>query len=1263
MKTVPGSSLVVALCALVSLFHPGVVGATLAKFSPAKPVMQQYTKAPLTAGASTPALVMLLLDTSKSMNFNAHQTVDSYGFHTGTGICRDTTKKFYGYFDPEQNYALKDDISKNKQYWAPSTGSGTTGGSELNCLYMRRIDIARKALTGGRLATTEEITIPSGKTMLRTEGGRYVLIDEERVSGMLQAIDGKVRLGLTILDYTNKGGIVVHPVSKYPSENTAEIIATINNVTPWGGSPLAEALWTIRGYFTQKKEGDSDSGPRYYSDSHPKSDQIPEILINNAWTRFGATADVPELIPVSYSVGGEWDPFYDKESKKRMDCSSKAVVIISDGESMLDVDLPGDVKDADEDGDITAGFGGEKVEMSTFLDDVAFLLNKKDSSAADPINREMTLDVYTLFLYGDARDDKHYFDIPWDGAALLKDTAENTEKGLATRADSGDEIVTALQDVFGAVNQGEASGGAVATGIGRGAGAVYQGMYRPSMDAGVDLVSKERKTVSWVGDVQALLTDGYGNLREDTNGNQKLDMKEDYIVKLVYDGTVTVAERFWDKNGSGVSKDAVKVDTKALDEVAWLWSAQSWLKGITSPLTQGYKVDNGRYLFTSIDGAAHPFTTGEMGDFWEYFLNTGATLGSKDLNNDGEVNAEDAQILVEYIRGVEHTGLRSRNVDGHILRLGDIINSSPVMVQSPADNYDIRYNDGSYRAFKRKYANRRTMVYVGGNDGIFHAFNGGFFVDRYLDDKGTPDINDDVPWQNKFWRALDEDGKPSDTGLALGQEMWGYVPQNLLPHLLWLAQEKYDHIYYNDLKPRVFDAKLWGTGDDVHVGGWGTLLIGGMRFGGGPIEVTVGGVKKIMRSAYYIFDITDPEQKPVLLDEFTVDDEDRFSFTTVYPAIVPVKREVGGKAVLHWYFAVGNGPTSLRGESDQKGAVLIRKFVDQISSTTTSIWDNGETRIVIDEENSFISDPYAVDLQRGTNVGAFSTDALYFGSVSGSFTDEEAVGGSWSGKMYRLWISGREATAPENPELWQKSVFFDAEAPISTAPLMSLDNGGTPWLYFGTGRLFDLADENNKNQQSFYAVKEIQLKSGRFQDDSIDGDTLANISTVKVASKDKNGDEAGSAAEALVENYGLVNSFAGLKRDISGKSGWKMDFADTGERLLATPSIFAGVLLFTGFVPGEDMCDTMGTSNIYLRYYTTGTAFWKPIASEEVDADNSGKISVHGRLGEAGILFGDNGTATAVFKSDDAAIPTVKLKTPLPFRSHRISWKDWIGDK
>lgn len=158
-------------------------------------------------------------------------------------------------------------------------------------------------------------------------------------------------------------------------------------------------------------------------------------------------------------------------------------------------------------------------------------------------------------------------------------------------------------------------------------------------------------------------------------------------------------------------------------------------------------------------------------------------------------------------------------------KLGDLIHSAPQVVASPSDRYDAKYGDLSYQAYLVKYANRRQVIYAGANDGMLHAFNGGYYHPG--DDPATGTSGSPITEHGWFTRT------PTDNsaGPLLGDELWGFIPQQLLPHLQWLTRTDYQHVYYVDLQPTIADVRIF-TPDVDHPNGWGTILIGGMRLGG-----------------------------------------------------------------------------------------------------------------------------------------------------------------------------------------------------------------------------------------------------------------------------------------------------------------------------------------------------------------------------------------------------------------------------------------------
>jgi type IV pilus assembly protein PilY1 len=431
-----------------------------------------------------------------------------------------------------------------------------------------------------------------------------------------------------------------------------------------------------------------------------------------------------------------------------------------------------------------------------------------------------------------------------------------------------------------------------------------------------------------------MLVDAFGNVREDTNGNAQLDLVDDYII--TFEGETVV--KYKDINGDGQLTDfdlnhADQINvTGDIMSIQHLWSSSDWLNTLLDPnviVQRTYaSTDSKRYIFSFADADGDMIAdSGEQVAFESPALPAVADLSDQSkiypyisvypwlsatapsYINDQRIACEAAAAacgpfhdflqrqtlrVVNFIRGEDQGAytsggfgasdytiptFRSRQVDYNddstldTWRMSDIVNSTPTLVSAPAEKYDQIYGDSSYATFFNQYRNRRNVVYVGANDGMFHAFNAGFYNSSL----------------KKFELQLN-----AETQYPLGAEIWAYVPHNLLPHLYWLTDVDYEHVYYVDLKPRVFDAKIFPA-DATHPGGWGTVLVGAMRFGGGEIgadlDKTDGSLAfdaatdRKMSSAYFIMDITDPESPPVLLAEITLSD---LGYTTNYPVVLPI---------------------------------------------------------------------------------------------------------------------------------------------------------------------------------------------------------------------------------------------------------------------------------------------------------------------------------------------------------------------------------------
>ncbi|MBW2072778.1 MAG: hypothetical protein JRI89_16210, partial [Deltaproteobacteria bacterium] len=660
-----------------------------------------------------------------------------------------------------------------------------------------------------------------------------------------------------------------------------------------------------------------------------------------------------------------------------------------------------------------------------------------------------------------------------------------------------DGLSKAFTDILKRASSGTAA--SVISNTRAGEGAVYQSIFYPYYNDS-NCNNAETKEVAWVGEVHALFVDSYGNMREDTNSNRTLDPTTDKIV--IFDGTDVYMftdsngngklepGEFTDSNGNGVLDDSERGTPVTLNSIHYLWSSNTWLNDpalVTTTQRSAYDaLEHRRYLFTFVDSDGDMVAEADGSEQIPFTVANKATIGpylhlftpfefSSLSPPPGIITADYAAFLskqservINFIRGEDQGSEAvgtSSNIPTMRNRLGDIVHSTPTVVGRPAENYDLLYRDDTYRVFYSKYRRRRSVVYVGGNDGMLHAFNGGFYD----------------AFNKRFDLKSPGCTAPNcETEFPLGTEMWAYVPLNLLPHLYWLTDPNYAHIYYVDLKPRVFDAKIfnYNTSDpanDKHPYGWGTILVSGMRLGGGMIgtdkdhDGTFDATTDVtMKSAYFVLDITDPESPPEVLAEITFDG---LGFTTSYPTVAVMKSTTDPATPNKWYLVLGSGPIGASGpdstaleyvSSGQHGKIYMidlgelaqnRVLKDQ-SGAVHAV--GGTPFQVLPDNNSYISDLVSVDLDLD-----YKTDVIYYGTVAES-------GSSWVGKLRRIVLA--DDTDPGN---WTgNSTLIDVDQPVSAAPAIARDGEGHVWVYFGTGRFMNRDDVDDTSQQSYYAIKE-----------------------------------------------------------------------------------------------------------------------------------------------------------------------------------------------
>jgi type IV pilus assembly protein PilY1 len=466
--------------------------------------------------------------------------------------------------------------------------------------------------------------------------------------------------------------------------------------------------------------------------------------------------------------------------------------------------------------------------------------------------------------------------------------------------------------------------------------------------------------------------------------------------------------------------------------------------------------------------------------------------------------------------------------------------------------YHIIYGDTTYHQYYTQYKNRRVVVYAGANDGTLHAFNAGFYHE-----------GDNSNTDGKTERGWYSDPENNTTNNAdIGKELWAYIPYNLLPHLKWLSASNYCHVYYVDLKPKVVDARIFPA-DGTHPNGWGTVLIGGMRLGGGKLSLTKdfgsGNQTRVFRSAYFALDITDPLNPSLLWEYWDMADttNTNLGFTSSYPAVLRVGDQTQAG---HWYVIFGSGVATGTGTQAGEGATATRYvyILDLKTGSLVRKVDMANVDAAISGKKVFMADPITVDLGVNYQVDKGYIGATYYNS-------------GWKGKMFRINVN--EDTTVNN---WTFSTLMSFDYPVTAAPTAAVDPYERLWIYFGTGRYFNDTDRSSTSDQKLFGVWD--------PGHAVSTSDLNDVTNISVYEN-----------KGVYNNTTYVSTFdaylSARRNEYSDgtRHGWYLTMTG-GERSLNKPTILGGIVLFPTFKPTIDACAYGGTSYLYACYYETGTA-------------------------------------------------------------------------
>lgn len=1190
-----------------------------------EPEMVDYTAYPAFTINIVEPNILIVLDVSGSMQFPAYTGCDLLNFSYSTKVAEcgsgtssydyDSSLKYYGYFKIDKYYRYGTNKFEEQTACNDTDNkigkAGCISGNLLNWATMSRIDLMRKVLMGGKSASTQgnahtlrgeggrrtysdstldctfelsggtfpnlahTLTISNyglGTCAVGTLSGADVQIDvpENERRGIIHRLSDKDYNG-TWDDDSPRFGLMVFSNGKNASEarlgemkvgiegaNMSSFLTALEGEAPYHGSTPGEALREAYDYYRQINSNS-------YED-------------NNAY------------------LGGQGslqDPMCDNGTM--IGCRKNFVLLISDGDwnGKIDPVIPARenfINDIRSDID-------EKQNIITYTVYTAF--GEEDAGGRNSLQQ--------VAMFGDFEDfDSNTW--PYDRAAYPADSRAVTLPAspcpdtiatpLASRADGcnewdknangipdnfyeatgGSNLEAALLEAITDMLKRASSGTAVSvlSTSGEGEGAVYQAYFLPEKMEGIE-------HRNWLGYMQALFVDKYGNLREDTNGNNALDMSSDKILSMTYTTNEgTKVYKCSDSNGDGAI-DSCPSTPEEFDSIKAIWRGGEslWSKPPAS-----------RNIFTTIDGVT------EL-DFIE--------ANSTDLKpwlRASDSDATEVTNIIKWVRGddlagvtdANHlTGYRERTITippvtgtTNTWKLGDIINSTPVTVARPAENFDLAYSDTTYSRFRSVNINRRQVVYVGANDGMLHAFNAGCY--------------DSV--NHQFYADVNAVGKCYSGGSnTLGDELWAFIPRSLLPHMKWLTDPDYTHVYYTDLKPYVTDVKIFNSG--THTEGWGTILIGGMRMGGKDISWTRSSTDYSASPEYFAIDISDP-LNPELLWSFTHAD---LGLTMSKPTIV--------KIGTTWYAIFGSGATDYNSGSNlttyQNGNIFVIKISGGADGKIAAWVENTNFwKISTGNSNAFMAHPITLDINSD-----FNDDIMYIGeniaTITGPANNQVTT---WNTLMRRITTSEGTMSDPAN---WVLSTLanvddidgsgnYDVVRRITSSPSASMDSRGKLWVFFGTGQFYGSGDKNQTDTGGFYAMRDECWRGNCTT-------SYSDLLDASVSAVDTDGNVSGVSGNC---SSAATSTWPSLLSGSYGCDGWSIFFdrvgesidftgeslSHPGERVTSSPLVFGGLVTWTTYIPGIDTCAFEGESNLYAVFYKTGTAFTKYVFKEQKEQAN-----------------------------------------------------------
>jgi type IV pilus assembly protein PilY1 len=1246
------------LILLVALLAAGTL---VVPSGPADAGMTDYCQVPPYVIQNIPPNVLILMDISGSMLNNAYtdgyqtptDTTDDHSC-TSTDPCtqynwagRPADSQYYGYFDPNQWYIYGSGVFTASGPTTRAKASNEWSGDFLNWLTMRRIDIMRKVLTGGRPSsnkidgqpadydvrglykrvTSAQLTAYTPFTTTGNKDGIFIFNTSTSgtskfdvyqaqntdvtnnntgtkitsqvasqsiavnvqvplpVEGVLQSVVGsRARVGLMFYN-RDEGGKVITNVG---GGSLPAVINQINLSTPSTNTPLAEALWSAAGYFAQQGtisgyNSPSGSGPLYHSADYGTN--------NNS-------------DPMNFGTGG---------SPRWPVCQKNFVLLLTDGEPCSDGNIPTNIRNYPSGRSNFQCVVGTNYQSCPATSGTGYsfpassLVNSQcgGSGVKSTYGDESGVEDVALFMH--TNDLRNYSTIGTDNIAGFQNLTLYTVFAFG----QGSTLLKYTSINGGFQNSGPTEMPSTAPPLnwdtnGDGVPDTYF-----EATEGAELEQAVRDAFSGIlkrassGTAASVLASGEGsgaNLIQAVFyprraiGNDIIwwtgSLQNMWYYVDPFFANATIREDTTQDNVLNLANDDIV--QFYFDPVSQLTQVKRWHSDNTGLMT----TQDTTLSFENINSlweagkklwqrnlSANPRTikTSLDGSTLMDFSTANASALSPYLLPD---TGDNVTTIINYVQGIDNTDdttLRSRTVT------------------FGTDNNVWKLGDvvnSTPRIVASVPLNKYDTVY---NDTTYKSFiDNTTYKNRGMVFTGGNDGMLHAFRLGKLelsWTGQTAVQKARITnpyfGTTLGDEAWAFIPQNALPYLKYLKDPDYCHLYYTDLAPYVFDASIGGAATATRtVNSWRTVIIGGMRTGGACANTCATGSNCVKTpatnsgfSSYFALDVTDPTN-PSLMWEFT---NPNLGFTTTGPAVVRINGVNASNSRDRslngeWYVVFGSGPT---GPIDNTNNQFLGRSNQDLEFFVLDLRTGAVVQTI---NNTGIHNAFAGSMINSVadfNID-YQDDAIYVGYVKQT--------GSGSSATWTDGGVGRILTANATPGsgVWKWSPVIDGIGPVTSAVArLQNTNFSTNWLFFGTGRYFFENPPTGTN-----TTPDIDDAAGQRQLFGLKDPCFTSNNTINPTCT------TSVAFSTLTNVTSITNVPTESTANSAGFAGWYINLDPSGnytydnttryfrsERVITDPlATTSGVAFFTTYKPYGDECALGGKSFLWALRYNTGNA-------------------------------------------------------------------------